>query len=67
MSSLYGVEIILGNVEACIKRLFDIYEKEYIKQMKKEVFARVKDTAHFIIRKNIPCGDGLTLLRTRLS
>lgn len=63
LSSLYGVELMIDNVEACTKRLFDIYDKEYIKQMKKDASSRVRDVAYYIIRKNILCGDALTLLR----
>lgn len=63
LCSIYGVELLQDNVEACIKRLYDIWNKEYSKVMKTEANDDVRDVARFILRKNILCGDTLTMLK----
>lgn len=63
LCSIYGVELLQDNVDACIERLFDIWDTEYTKVMKKEANDRVRDIAKFILKKNILCGDTLTMLK----
>jgi len=63
LCSIYGVELLQDNVEACIKRLYGIWDKEYTKVMKTEASDAVREVAKFILRKNILCGDTLTMLK----
>ena len=63
LCSIYGVELLQDNVEACIKRLYGIWDKEYTKVMKAEGSDAVRDVAKFILRKNILCGDTLTMMK----
>ena len=63
LCSIYGVELLQDNVEACIKRLYGIWDKEYTKVMKAEASDAVREVAKFILRKNILCGDTLTMLK----
>ena len=63
LCSIYGVELLQDNVEACIMRLFDIWNKEYSKVMKTEASDAVRDVAKFVLKKNILCGDTLTMLK----
>jgi len=63
LCSIYGVELLQDNVEACIKRLYGIWDKEYTKSMKAEANDDVREVAKFILRKNILCGDTLTMLK----
>ena len=63
LCSIYGVELLQDNVEACIKRLYGIWDKEYTKVMRTEASDAVRDVAKFILRKNILCGDTLTMLK----
>ncbi len=62
LGSLYGVDIQLDNVEACQKRLFDIWDKAYISACKKECNDETRESARFILKLNIVCGNALTLM-----
>lgn len=63
LGSLYGVDIMLDNVIACQERLFDIWDREYIKACRKECSGETRKSARFILRLNIVCGNALTLGR----
>lgn len=63
LCSIYGVELLQDNVEACIERLYSIWDKEYTKVMKKEADDNVRTVAKYILKKNILCGDTLTMLK----
>ena len=62
LGSMYGVDIMLDNVLACQDRLFDIWNKEYKKVCKKECNDQTRESARFILRLNIVCGNALTLM-----
>ena len=64
LTSIYGVELLQDNVDACITRLYDIWDKEYTKVMKVEANDTVRNVARFILKHNILCGDTLTMLRS---
>lgn len=61
LGSMYGVDILLDNVLACQRRLFEIWNKEYKKICKKECNEETREAARFILRLNIVCGNALTL------
>lgn len=61
MTSLYGVDIMEDNVQACQARLFDIWDKEYTAAVKKQADESCRTAVQFILKKNILCGDALTL------
>ena len=61
VSSVYGVDILKDNVEACRTRLFRIWEKEYKKICKTECNEDTKESIRFILSKNIVCGNALSL------
>lgn len=65
MTSLYGVDILEDNVEECRKRLFDIWDKEYTANAKAQANEQCREAVRFILRKNILCGDALTMLQSR--
>ena len=62
LGSMYGVDIQLDNVIACQERLFDIWNKEYKTVCKKECNDETRESAMFILRLNVVCGNALTLL-----
>lgn len=62
LGSIYGVDIMSDNVQTCIERLYSIWEKEYKKICKKDCNDATMDSAHFILEKNIVCGNALTLM-----
>lgn len=62
LGSVYGVDIMQDNVLDCRERLFDIWNEEYSKVCKKECNDETRESAKFILRLNIVCGNALTLL-----
>ena len=64
LSSIYGVELLQDNTNACIERLYKRFEEIYKKHMKSDVSKKALESAHFILQKNILCGDALTLLKS---
>lgn len=61
VTSIYGIDILQDNVEACRERLFGIWNEEYTANCKKEANDECRDTVRFILRRNILCGNALTL------
>ncbi|MBQ7732997.1 MAG: hypothetical protein IJT58_03150 [Synergistaceae bacterium] len=53
LSSLYGIDIQQDNVDACIKRLYELWEKSGSFEDK------IKIQARLILNNNIVCGDFL--------
>ncbi len=62
IGSLYGIDIMNDNVEACRKRLFSIWDEEYTAHCKAEASEEVREAAKFIIHRNIINGNALTLM-----
>ena len=61
LGSVYGVELLEDNVELCRERLFEYWNKEYKKNCKKEYDELTVNSAKFILKKNIVCGNALSL------
>lgn len=53
LGSMYGVDILLDNVFACRKRLFEIWDAEYKRICKKDCNEGTRNSARFILSKNI--------------
>ena len=62
IGSLYGVDIMNDNVEACRERLFSIWDAEYTDHCKSEASDEAREAAKFIIERNIINGNALTLM-----
>ena len=62
IGSLYGVDIMNDNVEACRERLFSIWDAEYTDHCKSEASDETREAAQFIIQRNIINGNALTLM-----
>jgi hypothetical protein len=60
-TSIYGVDILQDNVDACRKRMFEIWDREYQAVLKKEVNEDCRDAVRFISSWNIVCGNALNL------
>lgn len=60
-TSIYGVDIMADNVDACRNRMFSIWDKEYTANCKKDANCQTRDAVKFIFKKNIVCGNALTL------
>ena len=63
LTSIYGVELLQDNRDACIERLYKIWDKEYTKVMKTEANDTARTVAKFVLDHNILCGDTLTMLK----
>ena len=61
ITSLYGVDILEDNAEICRQKLYEIWNKEYTADAKSQANDQCRETVKFILRKNILCGDALTL------
>ena len=62
LGSLYGVELLADNVAACRERLFKIWDRAYTKAVRKiDRKEPVRDSARYILGKNIICGNALSL------
>lgn len=64
VTSIYGVDILPDNAQECRDRLFNIWNAEYTKQCKKTANDECREAVRFILKKNILCGDALSLKQT---
>ena len=63
VTSLYGVDILQDNVDACRQRLFDIWDGEYAENCRGECQEDCREAVRYILSRNILCGNALTLKR----
>ncbi|MDR1871867.1 MAG: SAM-dependent DNA methyltransferase [Deltaproteobacteria bacterium] len=61
VTSIYGVDILSDNVDECITRLFDIFINEYSAVFKNMPFDDCQQAILYILRRNVLCGDALTM------
>ena len=61
VTSIYGVDILQDNVEECRKRLFEIWNGAYTAECRGECREEVREAVHFILERNVLCGNALTL------
>ena len=61
ITSIYGVDILEDNTEICRQKLFEIWNKEYTANAKAQANDQCRETVKFILRKNILCGNALTM------
>ncbi len=60
-SSIYGVDLLQDNVDACRARMFAIWDADYQAVMKNEANEDCREAVRFILSRNIVCGNALTL------
>ena len=63
VSSMYGVELLPDNVEACRQRLLTQYLDTYRLHLHVDASPELVRCISFLLRKNILCGDALTMLQ----
>lgn len=61
VASIYGVDLMSDNVQACRERLYNIWNTEYEAICKKEVSEDCRNAVKFILSRNIVCGNALSL------
>ena len=59
--SIYGIDILPDNVRDCRQRLFAVFEANYTRLFKANGKDKCREAVHFILERNIICGDALTL------
>lgn len=63
VSSMYGVELLPDNVDTCQKRLLEQYKETYRHHHQNDASPELERCIRFLLRKNILCGDALTMLQ----
>ena len=63
ISSMYGVELLPDNVETCRTRLYEQFMETYRQHHSIDASPELKRCISFLLRKNILCGDALTMLQ----
>jgi hypothetical protein len=61
LGSLYGIDILKDNVDACRERLFAIFDRAYTERFKEATTEACRRSARFILERNIIWGDALSL------
>jgi hypothetical protein len=61
ISSVYGIDILEDNVDACRDRLFSIFFEKYQKLFKERINHDYMRSIKFVLTRNITHGDALTL------
>jgi len=61
VSSIYGVELLQDNIEACIERLYNIFNGVYTKLYKDKCKDDFRKSIRFILTRNILQGNALDL------
>jgi len=63
VSSMYGVELLPDNVDECRERLLTQYLDTYREHLQTDATSDLTRCIQFLLRKNILCGDALTMLQ----
>lgn len=63
VSSIYGIELLRDNTEACRKRLFMYFCEQYKKLFGDKCKQQCRDAVEYLLQKNIIMGDALTYKR----
>lgn len=63
LGSIYGIDIMADNVQACRDRLFKIWDKQYTSVCKRDANDQTRESAKFILSKNIVLGNALSFLK----
>lgn len=61
IGSIYGVDLLADNVKTCRERLFTIFDDTYTVLYKKKCKDDLRKSVHFVLKRNILCGDALSL------
>lgn len=62
VASLYGVDIMQDNCMECRNRLFEKWNKAYKIACKKDCNDETRESVQYILKKNIVCGNALTMM-----
>lgn len=62
VTSIYGVDIMMDNVLACRERMFEIWNKEYTANCKKDANDETREAVKYILSLNIVLGNALSMM-----
>ena len=62
VTSIYGVDIMMDNVLACRERMFEIWNKAYTANCKKDANDETREAVKFILSLNIVLGNALSMM-----
>ena len=60
--SIYGVDILQDNTEACRERLFQIFDAEYTAVCKGMASDDYRNAVRYVLSQNILCGNALSMM-----
>ena len=63
VSSMYGVELLPDNTAICRQRLLELFLDIYQRHQHAAAADELKNCIQYLLRKNILCGDALTMLQ----
>ena len=61
VSSIYGIDLLIDNIEICRNRLFYLFDENYLSMYQKKAKKECRATVQYILDWNIIQGDALTL------
>ena len=61
VGSIYGIDLLPDNIQACQDRLFNIFSESYSSLYQRKVKPECESAVRFILSRNILHGDALTL------
>ena len=61
--SIYGVDLLQDNVDACRERLFQIFDAEYTAVCKGEANDSYREVIRYVLSQNILCGNALSMMK----
>ena len=61
--SIYGVDLLQDNVEACQERLFSIFDTEYTAVCKSDANDSYRVAIRYVLSQNILCGNALSMMK----
>ena len=61
ITSIYGVELLQDNAAECRERLFALWDEAYTANNRQAADDQCREAVRFILKKNMLCGDALTL------
>lgn len=64
--SIYGVDLLQDNVEACQERLFQIFDDEYTSICKSAASDDYRYAVRYVLSQNILCGNALSMMKVDL-
>ena len=60
VSSIYGIDLLIDNVDECRKRLLTVFNQYYTALYKSRCKKACRNSAEFVLERNILRGDALT-------